>query len=303
MLAIHLTKGLKLAEALEQVPRYLPGRVVGILKAGQDIGDLRRVLPAARRALSDSNSQTRSAFNYLVILLFVCTPLTPYFACILGYFVIPKFKYIAMDLGMPVPVLTQAIFDSMPGLAILFSIPAILCIVGAILHMGGPRFRRWLQFGLFPVFDWFEWQFSWCRKRLIRDFTGIAALLLDYGMPEEQAITLAAKSMDNACFQERVASVTERLREGVSLVEAVKRIEPSGEFQWRLSNAIHGGIGFAPAMEGWLDVLEARAFAEEQAFSQTLTTGLVVLQGCMIGGLTVAVFTMLYEIVNVGLLW
>ncbi len=74
LLAAHLERGLRLSQALEQVPRLLPPQVRAMLKTGERIGDIRKVLPACRLLLRDSVSSVRSALNYLILLAFAVTP-------------------------------------------------------------------------------------------------------------------------------------------------------------------------------------------------------------------------------------
>ena len=63
-----LENGLHLPEALAKVPRLLPPQIVAMLRAGERIGDLRKILPACRQLLADAVSETRSALNYLVVI-------------------------------------------------------------------------------------------------------------------------------------------------------------------------------------------------------------------------------------------
>ncbi|HMJ88508.1 MAG TPA: hypothetical protein VK530_01760, partial [Candidatus Acidoferrum sp.] len=57
------------------------------------------------------------------------------------------------------------------------------------------------------------------------------------------------------------------------------------------------------ALRGWFEVLDARAFQQEQSAAQTATTLLVLWNGLAIGLFVVAVFNMLTNIIEGGLLW
>ena len=48
LVGAHLEKGLRLSNALEVVPRLLPAQIRAMLKAGERIGDINKVLPACR---------------------------------------------------------------------------------------------------------------------------------------------------------------------------------------------------------------------------------------------------------------
>src|SRR5882672_1611638 len=106
------------------------------------------------------------------------------------------------------------------------------------------------------------------------------AILLDAEITEEQAVVLAAQATDNNVFVKRAERVVRQLHSGVALTEAMQAMDDSGEFCWRLTNAVHGHGGFMAALSGWHDALDAKAFQQEQAFSQVITTGFVLFNGC-----------------------
>src|SRR3954453_12918377 len=55
----HIRSGLRLSQALDREPYFLPPRLVAMLKTGERIGDVRKVLPACHRLLRDAISQVR----------------------------------------------------------------------------------------------------------------------------------------------------------------------------------------------------------------------------------------------------
>ena len=63
LVAAHIEGGARLGEALEKVPRFLPPQITAILRAGEKLGDLKKVLPACRQLLNDGVSQVRGALN------------------------------------------------------------------------------------------------------------------------------------------------------------------------------------------------------------------------------------------------
>ncbi|TAL03570.1 MAG: hypothetical protein EPO07_05990, partial [Verrucomicrobia bacterium] len=99
LLAAHIETGLRLGQALDQVPRLLPPQVRAMLQAGERIGDVAKVLPACRRLLHDGVSQVRGALNYLVLLAFCVTPMTVIIPIYLAVMVIPKMKAVFEGMG------------------------------------------------------------------------------------------------------------------------------------------------------------------------------------------------------------
>ena len=93
------------------------------------------------------------------------------------------------------------------------------------------------------------------------------------------------------------------MKRGVVLPAAIQAMDDSGEFGWRLKNAIRQRGGFSQALAGWNSWLDAKAFQQEQAVAHTITSGLVLWNGMVVGAIVVSVFAMLISIVNAGVLW
>ena len=298
ILTAILTGGQKLATALEFVPRLLPPQIVAMLKAGQKIGDLKKVLPACRQLLRDSVSETRGAVNYLVVLAFVVTPMSMFVFAMLCVKVLPVMNAISYDMSSTPPALLLMVcehaflFLILQGLAVL----ALWCV--AFIHAAGPRAADWMPF-LHSIF----FRLPWRRKRMSRDFSIMLAVLLDARVPEAEAVQLAADCTGNAVFQRRAARVAESLRQGMKLTEAIQAMDDAGEFRWRLTNATHANDGFRAALAGWHEALDAKAFQQEQAAAHSVTTALVLLNGVFVGTVVVSVFGFLVSIINAGVLW
>ena len=301
LLAAYLESGLSFPAALAMVPQLAPPQIAAMLGIGAKIGDLSRVLPACRKLLSDAASKTRGALNYLVILIFVLTPVVPLVFGVLVVAVFPKFIQMIEDLGATPAPLFSWVAQHSALLIIPIVLAALLVYLAALFYIGGPRLVTWL--GLESGRDWLRWRVPWQRKRLKRDFSTMLALLLDAGVPEDQAVTLAAESTGNQWFKQKALILNEEVRHGVKLTEAISRMDESGEFGWRFANAVQAGGGFMRALSGWHESLDARAFQQEQAAAQALTSLLVIFNGLVVGLLAVAVFQSLIAIIQEGLLW
>lgn len=306
LLAAHVRSGLSLGAALERVPALLPPQVRAMWRAGERIGDVAKVLPACRQLLRDGVSQTRSALNYLVVLLFCVTPLTVVVAGVITVTILPRLKEVfsAMTEGS-LPAFSQAVFGVwQSGLGILAQVGLLAALwLAALVYMLGPRTREWLA-RLWPgLVDGFVFRLPWRRKRLQRDFSAMLAVLLDSGVPEAEAVTLAAETTNNTVFVRRAARVREQLTGGVALPQALRAMDDSGELGWRLDNARHGRSGFRAALAGWHEALDAKAFQLEQAAAQTTTTALVLFNGAIIGTLSIATFLLFIRVIEEGVLW
>jgi type II secretory pathway component PulF len=303
LLAAYLESGWKLVPALEKVGTLVPPQFVAMLRVGEEIGEPRRILPACRALLKDATSQIQSAYNYLVVLAFVLIPVVPALFWMMTVFVLPRYKAIFAEMLEgevlpPVPFELAALLSQIQlGVALLF-------YIGAIFYVGGPRLISWLQAGLsVPNFDWLLYRIPWRRKRMQRDFAAMLGALLDAQVPEERAVALAGASTANRSFMKRATGVVAQLRQGVKLTEAIAGLDESGEFRWRLANAIHSGKNFLLALAGWLDALEAKAFQQQQAFAQLVTTAFVLYNGLMVTLFAVFVFHGITMMIDEGVLW
>ena len=93
------------------------------------------------------------------------------------------------------------------------------------------------------------------------------------------------------------------LQQGETLTAAVQRMDDSGEFRWRLTNAFHGSGGFLRALAGWHEWLDAKALQQEQAAAHVFTTALVLWSGLFVGVVVVSVFMFLVSVIDAGVLW
>jgi len=297
-LAAWLAKGLRLGDSLAKVPQLLPPQVSAMLRVGERLGDLQKVLPACRQLLTDAVSQTRGAINYLVVLTFVITPTGFFVFCIITTFVIPRFLLIAADMGSGQANAVRFLFDHRAVIMAVQTVLLLLLWLAAFIYIGGPRVVSW-----FPVLERVHYRLSWRRKRMQRDFSTMLAILLDSGVPESEAVTLAAECTANKIFRRRAAHTVDGLKQGMKLTEAVQAMDDAGEFRWRLTNAFHAHSGFLQALAGWHEALDAKAFQREQAAAHGITTALVLWSGFFVGTVVVSVFMFLVSIINAGVLW
>ena len=305
LLAAHLENGTKFTDALTQVPRLLPPQITAMLKSGERIGDIAKVLPACRKLLRDGVSQVRGALNYLLVLAFVITPFTLTVPIMLAVFVLPKFKEVFAGVGMGrrLPFFTAFIFDN--GKIIIGIQIALIIFIWLLMlaYVGGPRVYQLTRRALPGVPDWISFQFPWRKRRLQRDFSAMLAVLLDAGVSEHDAIAFAAEATANNLIRKRAEKVNELLKNGVKLPDAICAVDETPEFQWRLSNALRRGGGFLRALTGWHEALDAKAFQLEQSAAQITTSALVIFNGLVVAGIVIAIFMALIDLVNQATLW
>jgi type II secretory pathway component PulF len=304
--AAYLEKGLRLGEALKKVPRFLPPQVTAMLRAGEELGDVRKVLPVCDYLVKDAQSNVRGAVSYLVVIAFALSPFSLLVLNTLAVYVFPKFKEVIGSMQGPGehnPIFFDFLAGSIRWLMLAQAILFTGLIIGVLFYVGGPRFARWIQFRSVPFIDWIAWHVPWKRRRMQRNFSMLLAILLDSGVPEATALRLAGESVSNDIFRRRAARAQAALADGVKLTDAVASLDDSGEFRWRLTNAVHSHRGFLGALTGWLESLDAKAFQQEQAAAHAVTSALVVANGLIVAMVAIGVFSVLISIINAGVLW
>ena len=298
MVAAHIEGGRKLSEALERVPDFLPPQISAMIRTGERLGDLRSILPACQEVLRDAPAAVRSAVHYMVALLLVFSPIAVWLIFLMEVFVIPRFKDLAAGMNIHLGPISILMFRH-PFFLIGFETTLFaLLVLAAIIYVGGPRFVRWFQIREVPFVDWVAWRVPWKHKRLQRTFSAMLAVLLDGGVPEADAVTLAGDSTANAICQRRAQNIVGALAQGTPLAEAVRAFDDTGEFHWRLSNANQGGGGFLKTLRGWHEALDAKAFQQEEATAHVVTSGLVIMNGIVVALLATATFGVLIAILN-----
>jgi type II secretory pathway component PulF len=293
LFAACLEKGLSFGDALAAVPRFLLPPVAAMLRAGRQSGDLGKVIPAARHLLRDSISTTWGALSYVFTFTFLTLPVA-WFACI---FVAPRFNQVFRDLGIP-SSMTGWIFPASQILLNLQTAVVLMLVLAAAIYIAGPRIVAWV-----PALERFQLWLPWRRKRLQRDFSSMLAILLDSGVSEPEAVGLAADCTANTLFRRKAGLVLDRLREGVALPEALKALDDTGEFGWRLRNAFHSHKNFLRALAGWHESLDAKAFQQQQGATHAVTSALIVWNGLFVGAFAAGVFLLLISIIEAGVLW
>ena len=287
--ARHIEWGLmNLPEALAREPGCLPAQVVAIYKVGHETGDVNMILPVAQENHRENGESVFSGLIYHIIVLSIAVMIVG----ILMTYVIPKFKAIFADMLEPGEVLPEftmlvlKISDTIKNNAAALFIPLLL-LLGVWFYC---KKKGWL--------DAFWLLMPWRRKRLQRDYSRVLALLLDSGVPEEKAIELAAQSTSNRTIKKRARKVIAGLQSGMGLTEAIKLMDDSREFQWRLTNALQTDGKFVDSLSGWHQSLSARADRQHRSFASLIEATMILLLGLIIGSVMIAMFLPLIKLMD-----
>jgi type II secretory pathway component PulF len=291
ILALEIEKGARFGKALEKVPMLLPQKVVAMLRVGEEMGDLRRVIPACRLKLQDGQSESLAAMNYQIVFAFALSPVILLMTFFISNKITPVFYDILAGYKTGMPLFSKWVFNSMGMIAGVQLMLSLLVYFFGTTFLGARKVRWKLGKRFSRLIAYCHSRTAWNRLRIKRDFASMLALLLDSGVPEERALMLAGSATGSQEFAGRAAVAAGKVREGVKLTSAMEGLDESGEFRWRLENAVHSNKrgGFTMALKGWCDSLDAQAFQKEQVGAQLFSTALLVLNAALVALMAAAV--------------
>mgnify|MGYP001174795293 FL=1 len=226
---------------------------------------MKKILPAAREMFATTTGQVRKLQMHIYPYMFLLSGVGIVIASILMIYVVPKFQQIFNDMlgeGERLPDITLFVMYMREYWWVIIGSASLVMLgllLGSVLYVGGPRVRYLLS-RVAPGFcARLALALPWCRKKLQRDFSGRLSLLLDAGVSESRAVTLAAESTGNLVLQQRALRACADLKNGKSLPEAIQHLDSSDELRWRLETVVRSGKGFLPALRVWHEVLSASA--------------------------------------------
>ena len=306
LLGAYLKEGQSFQEAVKRVPRLLPVEIQHILCAGEVMGDFRKVLPCCQALLNDAAQSVRLATNNYALLTLILGP--SLVVMVLFYLGIwPKLLMLINDYKanalQELPFLVAFISENLPTMIAILAAIVLALIGSAIAYVGGPRLKRWIESGIPPLTDWVSLMIPWRRQRLQRNLTLMLGVLIDHGVPEDEALLLSAQCTGNRLIIRRARRAIDKLASGENLAEAIRHLDPAPELAWRLRLATRHQDGFRAALEGWWQCLHARAARQEFNAAQISTTLIVLFNGLITGAIAYTVFFSLTQIIEEGLLW
>ena len=281
-----MQSGRSFIESLRVFHSLLPGEVFGAMELARNERGSQLLAKLSRAHLEDGVSRAQNSFKLFSSSLLILIPTSLLIGIGAMNFIMPKFKDVLADMiGSGLPEITEfllSLYDT--GLAMV--IPTLLIVFVAFLtvaHLFGLSASHDTGSLLNRLFSCLTWLMPWRRNRIKRNFIWIFCELLDNGVPEAEAIEVAAAATKNSVVRGRAAKAANDLRNGQPLAKALRRFDRRADLAWRVENAGHGSATFRETLEGWTNHLSALAYKQQQsafyyAFTLlTLFNGLCVL--------------------------
>lgn len=216
----HVRGGMRLADALGERPRDFPAIYRALVSAGEDSGDLARVMERLADYLeSRDNLQSKmlTAFIYPAVVAFVSVCIVIF---LLGY-VVPQVVSAFSQARQELPMLTQVMLGA-SAFVREWGVLAGLAIGGAVgcfrWRLRDDAFRlRWHDLLLrTPMLGKYVLGVDTAR------FASTLAILMDAGVPLLRSLDAARQTMGNDRLKACAADTTARVREGAPLAAALK---------------------------------------------------------------------------------
>lgn len=222
--------GAPVSIALAVATPGVPARALGVIAVGERIGRLPEALARVVRPAADKPEEREPVqmiylrWYPLAMLLSLGTVATT-----LIIFVIPKYKDIFRDFGLPLPAITEWVLDAYVVLAAPFAVAmALVTLVfcgrmfASVIPIPGPPFSmwRWLTDRLAWVTP--VWRGS-ARSRGLADLSYAMADAVEIGQPMDLALLECADACTNLVLHNRVIAWSQYVTLGTPIAEAARK--------------------------------------------------------------------------------
>lgn len=290
-------KGSSLSQALARHPKVFNRLYIAMVRAGETGGVLDTVLLQVAGTIEkqvELRGKIRSAMTYpvavfaLVILIVTAMLL----------FIVPMFKTLYEDLGGTLPLPTRVLL-AVSGMVVKF-FP--LVIIGEIGFVFG--FKRWIQTE--------KGRAIWDRAKLripvvgklihktaLTRFSRTLAVLLRSGVPILEALEITAETVGNTVVANAVKDVQAGVKQGEAISAPLQKhaIFPPMVVQMMSVGEETG------ALDEMLDKIgefyEQEVEAMVSALTSLLEPLLIVVMGGAVGGMVVALYMPMFNIINI----
>ena len=293
----EVESGSTLSNALRKYPKYFDEVFVALIAAGEESGELGRVLNALGETISwteEMIKKTRKAFMYPIFALAVM--------CGAGWFllveVVPSLTEVITSLGQDLPPATLALIGTSEFIeknwAFILGVPIAIWIALWIMGKTIPGIdlvvdRLKIRM---PIFG------NVVEKMILSRFANTFGMLYSSGVSVVEALRIAEKTMGNKFMEKSISSITEEIVNGKSLSLAFQEsgIFPPLVMRMMKLGETTGGVDNAMRqIKFYYDKDASEAIARAQAAVQPLL--MVFIAGLLVW-IILAVYGPLYDLVN-----
>ncbi len=295
-IARAVENGSSLSEAMAEHPKAFSNLYVSMVRAGEVGGVLDSVLLQLAGTIEkqvELRNRIKSALTYPVAVLgLVLVILT---AMLL--FVVPMFETLYGDLGGTLPAPTRLLLGLSGLVSSYFPFMVLAALVGAVAikRWGRTERGRWVLDSLklkIPVFG------KLIHKTSLAQFTRTLEALLRAGVPILESLAITRQTVGNAVVASAIDDVQDSVRQGEPLA---RELTDSKTFPPMVAQMMAVGeeTGALDEMLGKIgEFYEQEVEAMVDAMTSLLEPLLIVVLGGAVGGMVVALYMPMFNIVN-----
>jgi type IV pilus assembly protein PilC len=289
--------GSTLAEALGKHPKVFDNLFVNMVEAGEAGGVLDDILMRLATYIEKAEAlrrKVKSAMTYPTVVLIVAVSTTVFMLL----FIIPTFAKIFKDFGGELPLPTKIVLGASNFLKAFWYI-GLGAIAGTII-----LFKRYYATNhgelvidraklRMPILG------DLLKKAAIARFTRTLGTLISSGVPILTGLEITARTAGNRVIQEAVLATRASIREGETIAAPLKN---SDAFPPMVVQMIAVGEETG-ALDEMLNKIANFYDDEVNTAVDTLTSiiepVMIVVMGCLVGGMVVAMYMPMFKLINV----
>ncbi|MDR1924430.1 MAG: type II secretion system F family protein [Planctomycetaceae bacterium] len=216
----EIESGSSLSEAMAKAPKAFNRLFVNMIKAGEAGGALEKILQRLAEFLERSEtlkSRVKSALTYPICVVFFAVGILAF----IMYFIVPKFKSIFVDFGLPLPTMTVVLITISEFVVnFWFLLPLIPFVIWLIVKLSTSfeygRFGWHLFLLKLPVFG------TLIEKTTVARTTRTLGTLVTSGVPILEALHITKETSNNAVFELMYQKILEAIRDGDTIANPMK---------------------------------------------------------------------------------
>ncbi|HET9050332.1 MAG TPA: type II secretion system F family protein, partial [Candidatus Dormibacteraeota bacterium] len=218
-----IQRGLRLSDAFRAHPLVFPQIVSDMVLASEASGNLEGVLRQVANSIEREASAKQKVQSAMVYPAIICS-LAIVLTTALVTFVLPQFRSLYSELGVPLPAVVSALLDIsdfITGNAIVIVLVLLAAVIGFLWWMRRPSGRL----ALHRLFLRLPFTAPMVRASIVERFCRTLSDLLAAGVPITQTFSIVIETTSNLVYRSALQHVMVRMRSGSGISEPLAQTE------------------------------------------------------------------------------
>ena len=292
----EINEGRSFSHALSRSPYKIPDNVIAGVGVGEESGHLHKVLQRLAEDIETSAENRKTLARSMIYpLALLATSLIV--IVIMMIWVVPKITIIFASSDRELPLVTKLVmglsnFTTEYGIFVLMIFLSIMVAVKRLLRNMDRR-RRWHQILLgMPGFG------RWIYMANVADWARSLGVLLSNGVPALAALKISSGVLQNSYLRGQLEAVTEAMRQGSSLKNALDRNLSSSGFLVQMVASGEASSELDKMLLRVSDYYTLRLKNAVDVFMKLINPILIVLMGLVILSVVAAVMLPIMDMNN-----